>query len=68
VFDKQLGECATAAANVDPSQGDEQMACSVKHQAALLLGRLGWHKPHIRPADRLADRFRIGRIDSLRGV
>jgi hypothetical protein len=33
----------------------EQMARAVKHEAALLLRRLGWHEPHIRLGDRLAD-------------
>ena len=32
------------------------MACAVKHQAALLLRRLGWHEPHITDT-RLRRRF-----------
>src|SRR3982074_516953 len=39
---------------------DEQMACAVKHQAALLLGRLGWHKPTVGSGDRLANRLSVG--------
>src|SRR5436190_22839515 len=31
---------------------DEQMAGAMEHQAALLLGRLGWHKPHVGPGHR----------------
>jgi hypothetical protein len=38
------------------------MSRAVEHQATLLLWRLGWHKPHIRSADRLADRFCVSRI------
>jgi len=40
---------------------DEEMACAMEHQAALLLGRLGRHEPHVRPGDRLADRLGISR-------
>jgi len=29
----------------------EQMAVAVKHQAALLLRRLGWHEPHVGSGD-----------------
>src|SRR5436305_9787958 len=31
------------------------MAGAMEHQAALLLGRLGWHKPHVDPGHRFAD-------------
>src|SRR5436190_4195879 len=31
------------------------MAGAMEHQAALLLGRLGWHKPHAGPGHRFAD-------------
>jgi hypothetical protein len=34
---------------------DEQMARAMKHQAALLLGRLGRDEPHVGSRDRLAD-------------
>ena len=40
---------------------DEQMACAVECQAALLLGRLGRDEPRVRPGDCLADGLRIGR-------
>src|SRR4030095_972638 len=30
---------------------DEQMSGAVKHQAALLLRRLGWHEPHVGSGD-----------------
>ena len=34
---------------------DEQMTGTMQRQAALLLGRLGRHEPHVRPGDRFAD-------------
>jgi hypothetical protein len=34
---------------------DEQMAGAAEHQAALLLGSLGRHEPHVGPGDRLAN-------------
>ena len=41
---------------------DEEMARAVEHQAALLLGRLGLHEPHVCPGDRLADGLGVGGI------
>ena len=41
---------------------DEQMARTVEHQAALLLGSLGWHKPHVGPGDRLANGLCVSRV------
>src|SRR5262249_32216252 len=41
---------------------NEQMACAMEHQAALLLPRLGRHEPHVWPGDRLADGLSIGGI------
>jgi hypothetical protein len=40
----------------------QKIAWSMLHQPALLLGRLHLHKSHRRPANRLADRLRVGRI------
>jgi hypothetical protein len=40
----------------------QKIARPVLHQPTLLLGRLHPHKSHRRPADRLADRLRVGRI------
>jgi hypothetical protein len=31
------------------------MTCAVKHQAALLLERLCWHKPHVGSRERFAN-------------
>src|SRR5262249_38912071 len=41
---------------------NEQMACAMEHQAALLLPRLGRHEPHVWPGDRLADGLSVGGI------
>ena len=38
------------------------MACAVQHQAALLLGSLGWHEPHVGPGDRLANGLCVSRV------
>src|ERR1700721_4825034 len=38
------------------------MASTVKHQAALLFGILGWHEPHGGSGDRLANRFCVGHV------
>src|SRR5271169_1162520 len=38
------------------------MACSMKYHAALLLGRLGRHKPHVSPGDGFTDGLGIGGI------
>src|ERR1700738_3292516 len=41
---------------------DEQMACAMEHQAALLLGSLRRDEPHVCSRDRFADCLRVGRI------
>jgi hypothetical protein len=41
---------------------DEQLACAMQHQAALLLWRLGLDKPHVRPGDRFADGLGVSGI------
>jgi len=41
---------------------DEQMTGAVKRQATLLLGCLGWHKPHVGSSDRLANRFCVSHV------
>jgi len=41
---------------------DEEMARAMQHQAALLLGGLGLHEPHVGPGDRLADRLGVSGI------
>ena len=41
---------------------DEQMAGTVQHQTALMLGGLGWYKPHVGPGDRLTNGLCVSRI------
>ena len=41
------------------------MASAVKHQAALLLGCLGWHEPHVGSGDRLANRLGVSHVVSF---
>ena len=41
---------------------NKQMPCAVNHQAALLLRRLGGHKPHVGSGDRLTDGLGIGGV------
>ena len=38
------------------------MARAMEHQAALLLGRLGWHEPDIGSGDRFTNGFSIRHI------
>ena len=38
------------------------MACAVKHQAALLLGRLGWHEPHVGSGDGFTNRLSVSHV------
>src|SRR6478735_5397298 len=38
------------------------MARAVQHQAALLLGSLGWHEPHVGPGDCLANSLCVSRV------
>src|SRR6266404_6227618 len=41
---------------------NEQMACTVKHQAALLLRRLCWHEPHVGSGDCFANSFSVSHV------
>src|ERR1019366_5085155 len=43
----KLDEVRSDRINHSRLLADEQMACAVKHQAALLLRRLCWHEPHV---------------------
>ena len=38
------------------------MARAMEHQPALLLGRLGWHEPHIGPCDCFTNCLSVGHI------
>src|SRR5262249_3239323 len=52
------------ADRVDDSRllADKEMACSMQHQAALLLDCLGRQKAHIGSPDRLANHLRVGTV------
>jgi hypothetical protein len=41
---------------------DQQMPCAVKHQATLLLRRLGWHEAHIGAADGFANSLCVSHV------
>ncbi len=58
----ELGKVRPDRINHRGLLADEQMAGSVKHQAALLLGRLCWHEPHVGSGDRLANRLCVSCI------
>src|SRR6266481_5682340 len=58
----ELGEVRSDRINHRGLLADEQMACAVKHQAALLLRCLGWHEPHVGSGDRLANRLCVSHV------
>src|SRR5258706_15706459 len=58
----ELGEVRSDRINHRGLLPDEQMACAVKHQTALLLRCLCWHEPHVGSGDRLANRLSVGHV------
>src|SRR5215467_691483 len=60
--DPELGQVRTNGIDDGRLLANEQMACAMKHQAALLFGGFGRHKAHVSPGDGFANRFRISRI------
>src|SRR3979409_2555998 len=58
----ELGKVSPDRVNYRGLLADEQMACAVKHQAALLLGRLCWHEPHVGSGDRFANRLCVSHV------
>src|SRR6267378_3766205 len=58
----ELGKVSSDRINHRGLLADEQMACAVKHQAALLLRRLCWHEPHVGSGDRLANSLSVSSI------
>src|SRR5439155_3246206 len=58
----ELGQVRPQGINRLGPLPQQQVARAMLHQPALLLGRLDLHKTHGRAANRLADRFRIGRV------
>src|SRR5882757_7673175 len=57
----ELGKVSSDRINHRGLLADEQVACAVKHQTALLLRCLGWHKPHVGPGDCFANRLCVKR-------
>jgi hypothetical protein len=53
----ELGKISSDRVDDGGLLADEEMARSMQHQAALLLDRLGRHKPHVGPRNRFADRL-----------
>src|SRR5260221_1276645 len=60
--DPKFGEVGADCVDHRRLLADEEMACAMEHQAALLLGRLGLDEPHGRPHHRLANGFRVSSI------
>src|SRR5260221_2988753 len=73
----ELGKVSSDRVNHRGLLACEQMACAVKHQAALLLRCLCWHEAHVGSGDRFANSLRssarkdffdsIGRVEMWRG-
>ena len=53
-YDTELGHVSTDGVDHRGLLADEELACTVEHQAALLLGRLGLDEPHVSPGHRFA--------------
>ena len=60
--DPKLGKMSADRIDHGGLLADEQMARAMQHQSALLLGRLGWHKPHIGPCHRFTNCFSVRHI------
>ena len=58
----ELGEMRTDRIDHRGLLADKQMASAVKHQTALLLGRLCWDEPHVGAGDRLANRLCVSHV------
>src|SRR5712672_1194826 len=58
----ELGEVRADRIDHGGLLADEQMAGAVKHQAALLLECLCWHKPHVGSGDSLANRLCVSHV------
>src|SRR5262249_16751193 len=60
--DPELGQVRANGIDDGRLLANEQMACAMKHQAALLFRGLGWHEAHVWPGGGFANRFRVSRI------
>src|SRR5215468_990121 len=60
--DPELGQVRANGIDDGRLLANEQMACAMKRQAALLFRGLGRHEAHVSPGDGFANRFRVSRI------
>src|SRR4029453_15748194 len=60
--DAKLGKVGADRVDHRSLLADEEMPRTMKHQTGLLVGCLGWHEPHARPLNRLADGLGISGI------
>ena len=60
--DPELGKMSPDCIDHRGLLTDEQMASAMEHQAALLLGGLGWHEPHVGTSDSLANGLCVSRV------
>src|SRR5712675_3202650 len=60
--DAKFGKVSPDRINHRGLLANKQMPCAVKHQAALLLRRLGGHKPHVGSGDSLTDGLGISGV------
>src|SRR5438128_4030381 len=60
--DAELGKMGTDRIDHCSLLADEQVACAMQHQTALLLGRLGLNESHVCPGHRFADCLGVGGI------
>src|SRR5258708_15642074 len=58
----RLGKVSSDRINHRGLLADEQVACAVKHQTALLLMCLGWHKPQLGPGDCFANSLSVSHV------
>jgi hypothetical protein len=58
----ELGQMRPQRIDQGGALANQPFPATMQQQCGLLLGCLDCHKPHARPAHRLADRFRIGRV------
>jgi hypothetical protein len=58
----ELGKVSSDRVNHRGLLADKQMASTMKHQAALLLGRLCWDEPHVGAGNGFANRFCVSHV------
>src|SRR6267154_5760538 len=58
----KLGKVRPDRINHRSLLANEQMTSAVKHQAALLFRRLGWHEPHVGSGDCFANRLSVSHV------